>query len=78
MHKIPVAPAAVAALFAAASPAPANAMAVGTAPGIALARADIGSRREVRHVCRYRVHTGRRLCWWEPGRRWHWGWRRWR
>jgi hypothetical protein len=59
--------------------APANAMTVGTAKGIAEALADTSAAQEVAYVCRHRYYTSRRICWWEPRYRHRgWRWRRWR
>jgi hypothetical protein len=55
---------------------PARAMPPGTASGIKAALADTRVVDEVAYVCRHRYLSSRRLCWWRPGYRWRWGWRR--
>jgi hypothetical protein len=65
---------AASALMAAASMAPAHAMAVGTAPSMQAAVDNAGVLQDVRYVCRHRYYSSRRVCWWQPGpygRRWH-------
>jgi hypothetical protein len=79
MRRILLSLVAASAIVSAASLAPANAMTVGTAPGVQAALADTGVVDEVVYVCRHRYYTSRRLCWWRPGYRYrHWHWRRWR
>ena len=81
MRRILLSLVATTAIISAASLAPANAMTVGTAPGIRAALADTGVVDEVVYVCRHRYYTSRRLCWWRPGgyhyRPWRRRWHRW-
>ena len=62
------------------APGRAEAMTVGTAPGIQAALADGSLTTDVVYVCRHRYWSSRRVCWWRPGgylaRPWRW--RRWR
>ena len=64
--------AAAAAIVSAATllPTHANAMGVGTAAAIDVAISDMSLMEDVRYVCR-RSYSGRRVCWWAPGRGYH-------
>jgi len=62
----------------AAVPTSARSMTAGIGSGIQAALADISLLEEARYVCRHRVHTSRRVCWWRPGPYRGWRWRRWR
>jgi hypothetical protein len=66
--------------MAAASMAPANAMAVGTAPSMQAAIDNASALEDAAYVCRHRYYSSRRVCWWRPGGygRRHWHPRRWR
>ena len=66
MRKILLSLAAASALVAAASVAPANAMTVGTAPGIQAALDGTSAVEDVAYVCRHRYYSSRRVCWWTP------------
>jgi hypothetical protein len=70
MRRILVSLAAAAAFVAAASLAPgrAEAMTVGTVPGIQDALAETSLTEDVAYVCRHRYWSSRRVCWWRPGR----------
>ena len=67
MRKILLSLAAASALVAAASIAPANAMTVGTAPGIQAAIDGTSLVEDVAYVCSHRYYSSRRVCWWRPG-----------
>jgi hypothetical protein len=70
--------AAFAILSGAAGLAPAGAMTVGTASGIATAVEETGALDPVVYVCRHRYYSSRRVCWWRPGGSTWRPWRRWR
>ena len=78
MRKILLSLTAASAIVAAASVAPASAMTVGTASGIQVAIDDASAVQDAAYVCRHRYYSSRRVCWWTPGYRRHWRWRRWR
>ena len=65
--------AAAAAIVSAATllPTRADAMGVGTAAAIDVAMADIGMVEDARYVCRHRVYSSRRVCFWAGGRRYY-------
>src|SRR5437764_1128156 len=67
MRKILLSLTAVSALVAAASIAPANAMTVGTAPGVQAAIDGTSLVEDVAYVCSHRYYSSRRACWWRPG-----------
>ena len=69
--------AAFAIVSAAALPAPASAMTIGTAAGIRAALDETSALDQVVYVCRHRYYTSRRVCWWRPNYSWRpWRWRR--
>ena len=78
MRKLLLTIAATAAILSAPSLAPAQAMTPVTASGIEAALADTAILQDVAYVCRHRALSSRRICWWGPGFRRHWHWRRWR
>jgi hypothetical protein len=70
--------AASAILSGAAALAPAGAMTVGTASGIAAAFDETSALDQVVYVCKHRYYSSRRVCWWRPGGSTWKPWRRWR
>jgi hypothetical protein len=68
---------AVAAIMSAPALMPAQAMTLGTAPGVRAAIEETSAAQDVVYVCRHRRWTSARGCWWRPGYRFHrWHWRR--
>jgi hypothetical protein len=57
---------------------PAHAMTPSSAFGMQTAFASIMRVDEAVYVCRHRVHTSRRVCWWQPGPYRGWYLRPWR
>lgn len=67
---------ATAALLAGASLIPAQAMTLGTAPGVQAALDETAMVQDVVTVCRHRRWSSVRRCWWQPTRHRHWRHRR--